>query len=45
MVKAVFNTAKIAALGAIALQVARSVSELTQIATDKVKAKVEARRG
>jgi hypothetical protein len=44
MVKAVLNTAKIAALGAITLQVARSVSELTEIAIDKAKKRLERER-
>ena len=41
MVRAVLNTAKIAALGAITLQVARSAKELTEIALDKLKEKVK----
>lgn len=42
MVKAVFNTAKVAALGAITLQVARSAAELTEIIVDKAKEKIKA---
>jgi len=41
MVRAVLNTAKIAALGAIALQVARSTAELAEIAADKLKKKLK----
>lgn len=40
MVKSVINVAKAAALGAIMLQVARSSAELTELAIDKVKEKL-----
>jgi len=41
MVRAVLNTAKIAALGAVTLQVARSTSELATIVIEKAKEKVK----